>query len=372
MKIVTEIGWGHKAGGARRVAINMLLEMARLRPDNEYFVLSNCEHPQLYGTAIKQEVLACPRFIPQLVWDQFIFPHIAVPLAARRIKPDVIYFTNNIVSYFGNTPSVVFIMDMTPFIIPKSFNYFHGVYQRHYFRFAIKKAKRIVTISENSKKDICRFLNVDSKKITVIPLASNLGKRIKIDPGAWNKLKERLGEFEPFILYAGAIHPRKNVARLIEAFSELKRSKSIPHKLVIAGVFRWKTKELIGTAAAVKAREEVIFTGRVSDEELTLLYKSCDAFVYPSLYEGFGLPVLEAMSLGAPVITSNISSLPEVAGDAAVLVDPKSVKEMAEAMWRVLNDPSFAQKLREAGKERAKLFSWEETARRTLEILEGI
>jgi len=372
MKIAAEIGWGHKAGGARRVAINTLLEMARLRPDNRYLVCSNSRHQEFDNTAVLQKLLTAPLLIPQVIWDQLFFPHIAVPLAVRGFRPDVIYYTNNIVSCWGRIPAVVTIHDMLPFVLPESFTYLHGAYQRSYFRLAVKKAVKIITVSENSKDDICRILRVAEKKVVVIPNGAKISERGGSGADAMDNLQTKFNITKPFILYVGAIHPRKNVGRLIEAYYRLKMSKGIPHQLVIAGSLRWKWKETIQVDALDKIREHIIFTGEVYDSDLTDLYSNCDVFVYPSVYEGFGLPVLEAMSFGAPVVTSNTSSLPEVAGDAAVLVDPEDIHEISQGIWKILDKPEFAGELREKGENRAARFSWSNTAQKVSEVLESV
>ena len=372
MKIAIEIGWGHKAGGARRAAINILLELIKLRPNHKFVVYSNCRHPQFKDTIIQQEVLSPPKYISQMIWDQFIFPHIALPRAIGKLKPDVVCFTNNIASFWGCTPCVVNILDMTPFVIPESFHYFHGLYQRIYFRQAVKKAKRIITISENSKKDICQILKVPKDQIVVIPLAANLQEIALSAIERKNHLKQNFGITQRFLLYVGAIHPRKNVKRIIEAFAKLKFSKKIPHQLVIAGAMRWQGSESTKSELFEGVKEHVVFTGRVTDDDLVNLYRSCDVFLCPSLYEGFGIPVLEAMSLGAPVVTSNISSLPELAGDAAILVNPYDVEDIANGISKILDNPAIAKECRERGLRRATEFSWANTAEKVLKIIEEI
>lgn len=369
MRIAAEIGWGHKPGGARRAAINTLLAMARLEPGNGYTVYSNCAHPEFAGSIVKEITLAPPGYIPPVIWDQFVFPHAAVPIAARGVKPDVMLYTNNIMSVIPPAPSVVTIYDMLPFILPGSFVPAHGLYQRTYFRYAVNKAKKIITTSESSKKDICGILSVPSDKVTVVPLASFLEAKTGSSPAV---LREKFGIDKPFIFYAGAIHPRKNVSKLVEAFAELKKGAGAGYKLVIAGTFRWMKAKAIDAKALEKVKDDVIFTGAVSDDDLAGLYGACAVFVYPSLYEGFGLPVLEAMSAGAPVVTSNLSSLPEVAGDAAILVDPSDVCSISEGIARVISDPGLGADLSRRSKERASLFSWEKTALLTLKVLHSI
>jgi glycosyltransferase involved in cell wall biosynthesis len=275
----------------------------------------------------------------------------------------LVLFTNNYVSAWGARPCVAVIHDLTPFIMPRASGVLHGFYQRLYFRLAARRATHVITDSENSRLDICRLLRVPEERVTAVPLAvlPSLGVT---DVPELDELRTRFGFPGPYILYAGAIHPRKNVERLVDAFTAVKRDEGVPHCLVIAGERRW----LSGGIDRL-ARSDVVLTGRVSDRELAGLYRHAALFVYPSLYEGFGLPVLEAMTMGTPVVTSRASALPEVAGDAAVLVDPESVDSIAEGIGRLLSDDALAGELREKGRTRAAEFTWTETARRYWEVV---
>ena len=175
----------------------------------------------------------------------------------------------------------------------------------------------------------------------------------------------------PFLLYVGTLEPGKNVKRIIEAFDQI--AEQFPeHLLVLAGGKGWLYEPILEAARHARAADRIIFTGHVGDNEVVELLNFCEAFVYPSLYEGFGLPPLEAMACGAPVIASNSSSLPEVTGDAALTVDPESVPEIAQAMKDLLSNPSKRADLRARGLERAKLFSWEKAARQTLDVYEDL
>ena len=369
MKIAIEIGWAHKLGGARRVAIKTLCEMKRLRPSHQYIILCNSPVYPFYSSSL---VFKTPALIPQVVWDQAVFPHVAVPLAAMKLKPDVIHYTNNIMSFWINRPAVVTIHDMLPFIMPDSFVSVHGAYQRAYMRFAAKKARKIITVSEVSRQDICRILNVDEEKIVVAPNAANLVQKQEMSEKDLEELDIRLGIKKPFILYVGAIHPRKNVNRLLEAYHLLKTRHSIDHQLVIVGAIGWKKREAINAKTLNKVKKQVILTGSVDDDTLVCLYKRCSAFVYPSLYEGFGLPVLEAMSMGAPVVTSNTSALIEVARDAAILVDPLEVEDIAQGILKIINNLKLSQQLSKKAIQRASDFSWAKTAQKVLETLESV
>lgn len=366
MKIALEVGWSDKPGGARRVAFNAANAMASLRPDHDYVVYCNRLQASL-TPSIHQRILARPWPFPKVIWDQVVFPQVAIPLQLKGDKPDIVVHTNNLVPLIRYHPRVAIIHDMTPFLIPESFLPAHARYQQWYFRLAARTCERIVTVSDHSKQDICRILGVPDEHVVVAPLASNLDST----PAAPIDLRSSLGITKPFVLYVGAIHPRKNLARLILAFAQLKRVCQSDHQLVIAGARRWQPQEALAAQAAAEISEHLLFTGPVSEDVLVSLFRQCDLFVYPSIYEGFGLPVLEAMSLGAPVVTSNTSSLPEVAGDAALLVDPTQVEAITDAMKRVLTDPALAAGLRSRGLARAAGFSWSRHAAILLETLEA-
>lgn len=362
MKIFTEIGWAHKAGGARRVAIKTLQAMSELAPNNEYHVLTNTEFPALAQPPFNRHVSAKPSWMPGVVWDQLIFPNFSGCRVAARVKPDLVHFTNNYLGWGCKVPSVVTIHDMTPFVIPSSFHGAHAAYQRAYFRIAAKHADHILTVSEHSKRDICGLLNVPDKKVTVMPLAAEITiDRTEQGGGS-------LFEGRPYVLYVGAIHPRKNVGKLVEAFSQVCTGGNSDLMLVIVGQKRWMIKDIYESAAYKSVEKNIHFTGRVDDQELANLYAGCSVFAYPSLYEGFGLPVLEAMSYGAPVITSNVSSLPEVAGDAAVLIEPTKAGQLAEAIRGFVEDPEKSREYRQRSLLRAKQFSWQKTAQIALDV----
>jgi len=187
-------------------------------------------------------------------------------------------------------------------------------------------------------------------------------------------LKSRLrgiGIDYPYILYLGTLEPRKNVERLIEAFIQLKK-KQINEKLLISGIKGWDYQSIFDKVASLGVEKEIIFSGFIPNELIPFLYNGASAFVYPSLYEGFGLPVLEAMACGVPVVTSNVSSLPEVAGDAAILINPYSVDELADGIWRILSDEELRNQCIEKGIERAKSFTWERCAMETMKAFNEV
>jgi glycosyltransferase involved in cell wall biosynthesis len=240
---------------------------------------------------------------------------------------------------------------------------------RTLFRLGLRRAARqadaIITVSRHTATDLARLTPVDPKRIHVVPSAVALpAGRDDPDPTL-----RRLKVPRPYFLFAGTLEPRKNLVRLVRAYR--RAALRVPHALVLAGPLGWRSHRL-HREVAVPGRGRVMLTGRVSALELDALYRGAAAFCYPSLYEGFGLPVLEAMARGVPVITSTASALPEVAGDAALQVDPRSVRDLAETIERVLTDREEAERLGALGRDRAARFTWNRTARLTLGVYQAV
>jgi glycosyltransferase involved in cell wall biosynthesis len=249
-----------------------------------------------------------------------------------------------------------------------AFERFPGLFPRNWrwlyragLRAAVKRADAILVPSKSTADDLCSRTSVDPSRVHVTPLAPALTTSDD-DPA---DVLAQLDITQPYVLSVGTIEPRKNLTRLVRAYRQV--APDVPHALVLAGAPGWHAEELETELARI-GPGAIVRTGRVGEEQLDALYRGADAFVYPSLYEGFGLPVVEAMARGVPTITSNTSSLPEVAGDAALLVDPTDVSEIAEALARVLTDRALADDLRARGRARAATFSWAATARATLDV----
>ncbi|MCM8833544.1 MAG: glycosyltransferase family 4 protein [Candidatus Omnitrophica bacterium] len=239
---------------------------------------------------------------------------------------------------------------------------------------AVKKADMIITVSYNTKKDLLNHFKIDSEKITVIyPGLHNENIRPIEDYEKIENFKKKYGIYGKYLLFVGAIEPKKNIPKLIDAFIIVKE-KFPELKLVLCGKIGWKAEIFYKKMKDLpeKIKKDIILTGYVPVSDLPYLYNGCEVFVFPSLYEGFGFPVLEAMGCGVPVVTSNISSLPEVVGDAGILVNPENKEEIAEAILSILNDQNLKKTLSKKGIERAKLFSWENTAKKTLELYKKV
>ncbi|MEW6696504.1 MAG: glycosyltransferase family 4 protein [Bacillota bacterium] len=237
---------------------------------------------------------------------------------------------------------------------------------------ALQQSDRIIAISNHTKSDLINYFGAKEEQITVTHLAA--ANHFFTPPGSieLRTLVEKYNLPNSFILFVGSLEPRKNVRNLIKAYSLLKKDLRRKHKLVIAGGRGWLNSDIKDIIEELKIVEDMIFTGYVSDQDLKGLYSLADIFVYPSFYEGFGLPVLEAMTCGTPVITSNVSCLPEIAGNGAVFVNPQDVEEISLAINRLLEDNSLRGFYKEKGLMRSLDFSWDKCAKETLQIYKSL
>ena len=268
-------------------------------------------------------------------------------------------------------PAVVTIMDMARYKLPQKYDRLRMFYHRAIQPLFLRQFKHIITISDNTRCDIEHYFPFLTERITVIHLGVNT-LRYRILPSEQvDEVRGRMGLPQQFILYVARLeHPAKNHIRLIEAFRGLKSRYNIPHKLVLAGAPSFRHEEIYKAARVLG--EDVVFTGFVAKQDLPALYNAASLYVFPSLYEGFGLPIVEAMACGVPIAASNLSSIPEIAGNAAVYFDPEQTGEIESAMYSILANPHRQEALREHGLERVPNFSWEKAAQETLNIYEKV
>jgi glycosyltransferase involved in cell wall biosynthesis len=289
---------------------------------------------------------------------------LGLPLQLLRNSFDLFHGTNYEVPLWSRRPSVVTIHDLS--LLLHSEVHEQRLVRRGRWRLPLmaKSASRIITPSTSVKTEVCETFGINPDKVAVTAEAPRPVFKRRDDPD----LLRRLGIDQDFILFVGTIEPRKNLRRLVEAFDRMLRNTSLSPTLVIAGGQGWLMDDFVSFIKQKRLEDRVCLTGYLEDEDLCGLYSACAAFVYPSLYEGFGLPPLEAMACGAPVITSRIPSLMETAGSAARLVDPKDVDDIAQAMTELLSDEKIRLHYAELSTTHVKKFSWEQTARKTLDI----
>jgi glycosyltransferase involved in cell wall biosynthesis len=291
---------------------------------------------------------------------------------------DIIHFFYNwSFPHKKKVPSVLTVHDVIPFTFREAQGFFYNLFK---YKPSIRKAcnlnEIIATVSEYSKQDISKKVGISLDKIHVIP--NGLREPFPPDKDLENELKKKHGLDDRFILDVGGIHERKNIVSLIRAFSGLVSKSGYSGKLVITGKvtgapYQEKMKRRCDRAVKDTGLDKkVIFTNFISEKELDSLFRMTDFLIYPSLYEGFGIPILEAMKMGTPVITSNVTAMPEVAGDAALYVDPYNVDEMTSAMDKLIKDKDLYNDLKQKGFKQAELFTWDRTAKSYIELYKKI
>jgi glycosyltransferase involved in cell wall biosynthesis len=347
---------------------NLLRQLARLDHDTEFVLLCrSADVPELaaLGSNFRPVVESAAHYSAT--------EQLTIPAALRREGVGLFHAPHYVLPPLVSCRSVVTIHDCIHLMFPQYLpNRLALGYARASIAMASRRAARVLTVSESSKHDILRFVGIPASKIDVIPNAFD--ERFSVEPREEQvvRVRERYQLQDEFVLYAGNVKPHKNLERLIEAF-RLVRDRGLDHvKLVVIGDEISKYAALRRAVHRHQLHQHVRFLGYVSEETLAVMYRLAGVFVFPSLYEGFGLPPLEAMASGTPVVTSNVSSLPEVAGDAALLVDPYEPGAIADAMYRVLTDEPLRRSLREKGLRRAAQFSWEASARRLREIYQEV
>jgi len=355
---------GHQATGNETYMVNLINALSRLDgQDHEYTVY--VDRPQARDLlrpsdgrvkirllATHSPVIRAPFLLPAEIW---------------RRGADVVHMQYILPPILPRCATVLTVHDI-------SFEHYPGVFKRTELirdkvlvPYSARRADVVLTVSEFTKADLVRRYGIEPEKIVVTASPAAPRFRLLDDRSQVDEVRRRYGIDGSFILYVGNIQPRKNLVRLVEAYAALAAEGKFSHRLVIVGKKAWQHSPVLEAARTCGVEQRITFTGYVPDEDLCALYNGADLFVFPSIFEGFGSPILEAMSCGTPVITSNTSSMPEVGGDAAVYVDPFKVADLTAAMRTVLDDPALRARLSARGLARAGQFSWEDAARKTVQ-----
>lgn len=292
---------------------------------------------------------------------------VLLPSEMMMSSPDVLHYPSFNMPLFNSRPVVVTIHDLIYFLYPAACpNRLAYMYARFMFRKVVSAAARIITVSQYSKNDIVDHLGVAPEKVSVVYNGVSTIYKPVTDSSALDVVARRYGITGEYIFYVGSHHPRKNLKRLIQAYAKLRNMSKC--QLVLTGDVEERRRDLYKTVDALGLKGRVLFIGRVGEEDLPALYSMAKVFVLPSFYEGFGLPLVEAMACGAPVVTSNVTSLPEVAGDAAMIIAPADTDALTKAVDSVLESTDLRAEMREKGFKRAALFNWHDAAVKTHEI----
>jgi len=363
--------------GTERYSLHLLRALLALDHDNDYtFYFNTPPRPGLFrdSNRVHYRIIPFPR----------LWTHLRLSWEMARRPPDVLFVPAHVLPLIHPRRTVVTIHDLGYYHEPEA----HPPRQRAYLEWATRynaqSASLIIADSAATKRDLVTVLGIAAEKIRVVYLGVDERFRPVSDAAQIAAVKQRYGIAGPYILYVGTLQPRKNLVRLVEAFGRIVRALDMGYEgmnrfdandpqrrlsLVLAGAKGWWYEDIFRAVLHMELAGQVIFPGYVKHDDLPALYSGAELFVLPSLYEGFGLPVLEAMACAAPVVAASVSSLPEIVGDAGVLADPTDDADIARAMIRVLMDPLRAADMRRRGLERARRFSWQRCARETLEVI---
>ncbi len=342
---------------------HLLHHLVRESGDDEIIVVSNRPLDTTCPLPPEVRVVVSSSRVPRIVWMQTIAPRLL-----RRLRVDVAHFTNGMVPLALPVPTVVTIHDMSLTMFPKYHPPRRVLLNRPLVDLAARRADAIITVSESAKRDIVRLYGSQAERIHVVHEAAAPSFQPVRDRAVLARVRERYDLADRFILYVGTIEPRKNLPKLIEGFASRRKSGQLPHQLVCAGPYGWLSRDIEDLIDRLQIEDAVRFTGYVPFGDLAALYSLAEMFVFPSLYEGFGLPVIEAMACGTPVVTGHVAALAEVGGGAVEQVGHLDADSLGDAMVRLAGDRQHRERLSTLGRERAQLFSWERAARETLKV----
>ncbi len=312
------------------------------------------------GVTVRSTRWPTGRPAARVLWEQ-----LAQPRALRAVGADLLHAPVYVGPLVSPSPVVVTVHDLSFIRYPHLFRLANRLYLRVFTRLSVRRSRRIIAVSAHTAEETVRLMGVAREKIHVVYHGVDPIFRPR-PPEEVAAFRQRQGLPERFVLFVGTLEPRKNLVRLIEAFARCRADAGTA--LVLAGARGWYDEEIFAAADRLGLRDRVLFPGYVPNDELPLWYNAAAVFAYPSLYEGFGLPVLEALACGTPTLTSATSSLPEAAGDGALLVNPSSVEEIADGLHRLLTDEPLRETLRRRGLEHAARFTWPRTAAETVAI----
>jgi len=371
MKIGLDIRLLTYRRGMGNYVYHLVTELAQIDSTNHYILYTNQPHDLTLPDNFQTQQLTMPTYP---LWEQ-----LALSYAARRDQLDILHCPANTAPLLplGQTKLFLTIHDVMYLLPSTQLPISPSWYQRlgRWYRQLVvppvaRRADKVITVSAYSRQDIAQHINLNTSKIAVTLEAPNAVCHFVTNNSVLQPARQKYNLTSPFILALAGIDPRKNTAKIIEAFAKLPNFTT--YQLVLVGLSRPAQHAFRQQAQQLDIVNQVIFTDFVPEADLVALYNLAELFIYPSLYEGFGLPILEAMACGTPVITAPSGSIPEIAGDAAIMVNPTNVTEMSQAMYRVLSNKTLAEQLRQKGLAQVKRFSWRNTARQTLQLYEQV
>ena len=361
------------SGNYRSAGINWyiyhLLQSLSTIPDFDYtvFLSDRTAREHFSRMSFCRSRLPTHRPAVRIAWEQFV-----QPFALRHEHIDLLHALAFAGPLAISIPWIVTIYDLSFMRYPQSFNTANRIWLRWAVGNSVRRANHIIAISESTRRDLISLFGARSDQVTVVYCGTDPAFARPRDPAEVEGHRTRLRLPDRFVLHVGTLEPRKNIARLVHAFARAKRAARLPHKLVLIGARGWKYTDVDQAIEQEHLKDDVIFSNYVPQDELPLWYRAADLFVYPSLYEGFGMPPLDAMASGTPVVTSNAASLPEVVGDAGLQVAPDDQAALADAIVRALVEPGLREQLVARGLRQAARFSWARAAHETADIYRAV
>lgn len=352
---------GYRRAGIHNYIYQVLHALPPLPDKTEYtvFLANQATLEAKQGVRRKRSRWPTDRPIVRILWEQSVWP-----IIAKLENFDLLHSMAFVLPLIGNVPAVVTVYDLSFIHYPDSFPKLQQAYLESQTARSCQKAKRVITISQSSRQDVHHFFKIPLDNIdVVVPGVDSIYRPIPaLEIEAFRQEK---GLSKKFILHVGTLQPRKNIPLLLQAVAEIGRHDV---DLVLIGGRGWLYEQIFDQVAQLGITNQVHFLGYVPDEELPLWYNSASLLAFPSAYEGFGLPVVEALACGTPVVAARSSSIPEAGGDAALYFDPGNVNELAKQITAILEDPELAGGLRLAGLKQARQFSWDRAGRETAQV----
>ncbi len=358
-----------KLEGIGRVTYELVKRLVLQHPEHQFYFFFDrpFDASFVFADNVYPVVLYPPARHPFLWYLWFEW---AIPRAIQKYRPDLFLSPDNYLSLRTPVKTLLITHDLAHVHYPDEIPYFTRKFYDYYVPRYVRRADHIIAVSNFTKQDIIKQYKVPPEKISVVYNACD-NVFTSQDEETKQKAREKYAAGKDYFFYVGSIHPRKNIIRLIRAFEKFKNKTQSAIKLLLGGRFAWQSGSIRETLEKSKFSRDIHFLGYLEEEELPRVIAAARALVYVSLFEGFGLPILEAMHCETPVITSGVTSMPEVAGDAALIIDPASETAIAEAMEKIQN-PQFAQELIDKGKKQREKFNWDRSAERVYQIIEKL
>jgi len=356
--------------GAGNYIIQLIRALAAGDFDNQLVIFAQQKGPRLINlqsdSSIEWQIVEDSSPGSRLIWEQTVLPSLS-----QKTKIDLLHSLHYTKPLRLNCASVVTFHDMTYYLYPQLHTRSRRLVFPTAMRFSAKQADALITVSESTREDAIRLLEIDPERIFTTQLGVDPSFTVLDDNDAELRVISKYSLPEKYILYLGTIEPRKNLPVLIKSYKQI-ADDGTDYKLVLVGKYGWMYQEVLALIDDLDLQDMVCLTGYVSQEDLPVVYNLASLFVYPTIYEGFGLPALEAMACGVPVITTRVASLPEIVGDAGLLIPVNDTDALYEAMNQVLEDTALREKLIHDGLARSKLFSWERTAQLTQQVYKKV